>query len=62
MHVAMAADERLMDCMVVVDALRTVHLTLADRETCTGSCRVVVGMTMSSIPAMWSLDCNNFEF
>lgn len=60
MHVATAADERLMDCMAVGGVLHTVHLTPADRETYTDSCRVAVGMTMSSIPAMWSLDCNNF--
>lgn len=52
MHVAMVADEQLMDCMVAADVLHIVHLTLTDRETCTDNCRVVVGMTMSSIPAM----------
>lgn len=52
MHAAMVADEQPMDCMVVEDVLHIEHLTLTDHETCTDNCLVVVGMTMSSIPAM----------
>lgn len=61
MHAAMVADAQLTDCMAVADVLHIEHSALTDRETCTDSCRVVVGMTMSSIPAMSSLDCNNFR-
>lgn len=52
MHAAMVADVQLMDCTAVEDVLHIVHSTLKDHETYTDSCRVVVGMTMSSIPAM----------
>lgn len=52
MHAVMVVDEPLMDCMVVEDELHIVHLALVDHETCTDNYPVVVGMTMSSIPAM----------
>lgn len=60
MHVAVVADEPLLDYMEDVDAQHIEHSTLTDHETYTDSCRVAGGTMTSLNRELSTSDCSSY--